>query len=186
MEEHGESYALALTLLDEDRAANEADDCEEALRLGLQLDEEDDAAAAKTEALDAEIARKVFSAEQMVAAADERLRGKVEASDTKLAQKIAGQQRAEADRIAKLEVRQQKLAEKLQMKEDTVAARNLLLEIEAEVRTPALPPPSQPLHQPRGAGRRRWRWSSRRAPTASWRASCARAKSAPSRCTRPW
>jgi len=132
MEEHGENYALALELLEEDRENNAADACEEALRLGIRLDDEDNDADSRAEALDAEIARKVATAEQLAATADERLKGKVEASDAKLAQKIAARLRVEAVRTAKLEMRQKKLVQKTLAKEDTKAVQSLLQEIDAE------------------------------------------------------
>lgn len=132
MEEDGESYAMALAVLDEEAETQEMAECEAALRLSLRLDEEDDLQIEQQEQLDAEIARKVGIVEAEAAAVDERLKGKLEAADERVATKMAARMRAEANRIAKLEERQKKLAEKKLVSADIAQARALQKEIEQE------------------------------------------------------
>ena len=116
-DDHGADLAKAF---DEEEIAA----AEEALRLGLQLDEQEDEAANSRLEADAALAKRVLESEEGAEASCSR--------DEVLARKLDEQERAEAERVAKLEKRQRELSQRKERKEDAKLAEQLAIDIERE------------------------------------------------------
>ena len=116
-EEYGADLAKAF---DEEELAA----AEEALRLGLQLDEEEEATISNLETQDLDIARKLLADEQALESAIER--------DERLARQLEAELQKEALQVAKLEKQQRQLAERKLCRNDLKIAEDLALEIEAQ------------------------------------------------------
>lgn len=99
-------------------------EAEEALRLGLELDEREDEAESEREREDVALARKMLEDEQAAEAACDK--------DEHLARQLESQLKAEAVRVAKLERRERQLAERKLCKADVRLAEQLAADIEEE------------------------------------------------------
>lgn len=116
-EEYGEDLAAAF---DE----QELTETEEALRLGQELDEREEAEASEREKEDFELARKVLTADEDTSAACDK--------DEQIAREMETQLKKEAVRVAKLERRERELAEAKLCKGDALMAEQLAADIQAE------------------------------------------------------
>ena len=116
-EEYGADMAAAL---DEQELAA----AEEALRLGLELDEREDEEQSEREKADVALAQRMLREEEENVAACEK--------DEALARQLEEQLKVEAVRVAKLEKRERQLAQRKLCKGDLQAAEQLAFEIEEE------------------------------------------------------
>ena len=116
-EENGSDIAKAF---DEQELA----EAEEALRLGLQLDDEEEESLSSLANDDLVLARKLLHDEEKLETACER--------DEKMARHLEAQLQKEATRVAKLEKRERALAERKLCRNDLQLAEELAAEIEAQ------------------------------------------------------
>ena len=116
-EELGEDLAKAL---DEEEIAA----AEEALGLGLELDQKEDEAEDERLAADAALARRVLEEERSLEDACSK--------DEMLARQLEAQLKKEAIRVAKLEKRERDLANRKMCKDDVKLAEQLAVEIDRE------------------------------------------------------
>jgi len=116
-EEYGADLAKAL---DEEEILA----AEEALRLGMKFDDEEQEAASEREREDLELARRVLAEDET---------GQIDtAKDERLARQLDDQLRKEAEQVAKLEKRERQLADKELCHSDLRMALSLAQEIEAQ------------------------------------------------------
>ena len=116
-----EAYGADLAAAYEDQ---ELVECEEALRLGLQLDEEEEAAASAREAGDLKLAREMLAADEAHDAALSK--------DELIASQLEERMRSEAKSVAALEKRMQAQSNRKLCKEDLRVAEQLAWDIEQE------------------------------------------------------
>jgi len=116
-EEYGADLAKAL---DE----QELVEAEEALRLGLKLDEEEEESMSGRESEDLKLARQLLTDEEQIETACEK--------DERLARQLEAEYQKEAARVAKLEKRERALAQRKLCKKDLQIAEELAAEIEAQ------------------------------------------------------
>jgi hypothetical protein len=116
-EEYGEDIARAFD--EEELAATE-----EALRLGMKLDEDEEEAASRRQADDLELAKELLEKEEALDATCSK--------DELIAQQLDAQLKREAVRVAKLEKRERELMRRKLCKDDWQVAEQLALDIERE------------------------------------------------------
>jgi len=97
---------------------------EEALRLGLQLDDDEEGAMSNRESDDYELARKILADEEQIEAACDK--------DERLARQLEAELQREMVSVAKLEKRNRELVQRTQCKSDTKLAEELAAEIDAQ------------------------------------------------------
>jgi len=115
-----------------DEVFEETRACEEALRLGLSFDAEEEQAIAALVAADETVAKGMTDEEQNAVATVNAELSKLCNKDEELAKKLETELKKESERVEKLESRERKLAEKKLCKEDYAMAAQLAADIAAE------------------------------------------------------